>query len=104
MHTGIDLQKNRKGGDLVLASRPGKVVSAQNFSGYGKAVMILHKDGYRSRYAHLRGYKVKVGQKVKAKQPIGIVGQTGRATTPHLHFEILTPDGKFIDPAFFLSN
>ncbi len=62
-------------------------------------VLLQHADGYFTRYAHLRAVQVRLGDQVKALQEIGIVGNTGRATTTHLHFEILTPKRRPIDPA-----
>lgn len=101
---GVDLQKSRRGGDYVLATRSGKVIASKRMRGYGRLIAIHHDDGYVSRYAHLRQYLVKPGMRVEAGDKIGIVGQTGRASTPHLHFEILTPGGKFIDPMTLLGN
>lgn len=101
-HTGIDLRARRGGGDPVLASRSGRVVRAETRTGYGRLVEIAHDDGYSTRYAHLRRIKVRLGQRVKQGEVIGIVGQSGRATTPHLHFEILTPGYRFVDPAIYL--
>ncbi len=63
---------------------------------------MTHDDGFKTRYAHLKSFKVTLGQKVKAGQVIGIVGKTGRATTAHLHFEILTPKSRFLNPRPFL--
>jgi murein DD-endopeptidase MepM/ murein hydrolase activator NlpD len=62
-------------------------------------VLLRHGDGYFTRYAHLRAVEVRLGDPVNALQEIGIVGDTGRATTAHLHFEILTPERRPIDPA-----
>ena len=101
-HTGVDLRGKRGGGDLVYASRAGRVMSVGFIKGYGKQIRVDHPDGYKSRYAHLKAVKVKLGQQVTTRQPIGVVGATGRASTPHLHFEILTPDGYFIDPQLLL--
>lgn len=101
-HTGIDLRGKRGGGDTVHASRAGRVMSVGFVRGYGKQIEIWHSDGYKSRYAHLKSIKVKLGENVAARQPIGIVGRTGHATTAHLHFEIITPDGYYIDPALLL--
>lgn len=97
-HTGIDLQVNRRGGDPVHASRAGLVTRAAVLQGYGKLVEIQHADGFSTRYAHLRKFQVKKGERVIENQVIGFVGQTGRATAPHLHFEILTPKYRFMDP------
>lgn len=103
-HMGVDLQRSRKGGETVLASRSGRVTYTKRMKGYGNIVSLFHKDGYATRYAHLKSFLVKTGTRVEAGQPIGLVGQTGRASTPHLHFEIITPDGKFIDPLYFLNR
>jgi murein DD-endopeptidase MepM/ murein hydrolase activator NlpD len=97
-HTGLDIRNRKGGGDPVLASRKGRVMRAQTLSGYGKLVEIRHEDGYSTRYAHLRRIRVRKNQKVKAGEVIGEVGSTGRATTAHLHFEILTPGYRFVDP------
>jgi len=101
-HTGIDLRGRKGGGDPVGASRAGRVIFARRAHGYGKMIVIQHADGYLTRYAHLKWIKVKVGEQVQALQEIGIVGATGRATTAHLHFEILTPARRFMDPAPWL--
>jgi murein DD-endopeptidase MepM/ murein hydrolase activator NlpD len=101
-HTGIDIRNHRAAGDPVRASRDGRVTRAQVMSGYGKLVEIRHDDGFSTRYAHLRRFRVTVGQRVRRGDIIGEVGDTGRATTPHLHFEILTPGYRFIDPEPFI--
>ncbi len=101
-HTGVDLQKSRKGGETVLSARAGRVMSVGWIKGYGNQIRLDHADGYQTRYAHLKTVKVKLGQKVAAHEPVGTVGATGRASTPHLHFEIITPDGYFIDPLLLL--
>jgi murein DD-endopeptidase MepM/ murein hydrolase activator NlpD len=97
-HTGLDIRDHRGGGDPVRAARAGKVIRAQVMSGYGKLVEIRHEDGFSTRYAHLRRIRVRKDQWVKAGQIIGEVGRTGRATTEHLHFEILTPKYRFMNP------
>jgi murein DD-endopeptidase MepM/ murein hydrolase activator NlpD len=97
-HTGLDIRGKRGGGDPVRAARAGRVTRAQVMSGYGKMVEIRHVDGFSTRYAHLSRYVVRKDQKVKAGELLGLVGSTGRATTAHLHFEILTPAYRFIDP------
>jgi murein DD-endopeptidase MepM/ murein hydrolase activator NlpD len=101
-HTGIDIRGKRGGGDPVFAAWGGRVVRAGVLSSYGKLVEIKHENGFSTRYAHLRRVDVKVGQKVKAGTAIGIVGSTGRATTAHLHFELLTAKSLFMDPAPYL--
>ncbi|MCG3204752.1 MAG: hypothetical protein KCHDKBKB_01468 [Elusimicrobia bacterium] len=101
-HTGIDIRARLTGGDAVVASRAGRVMSVGWVKGYGKQIKIHHSDGYETRYAHLKSIKIKLGERVKTGQTIGIVGATGRASTPHLHFEIITPGGDFIDPFLLL--
>ena len=97
-HTGLDMRGRRGGGDPVRAARAGRVIRAEVMHGYGKLVEIRHDDGFSTRYAHLRRFTVQKNQRVKAGDVIGEVGSTGRATTAHLHFEILTPKFRFMDP------
>ena len=97
-HTGLDLRGRRGGGDSVLASRAGRVVLVGRQSGYGLMITVVHGDGFKTRYAHLAKALVKKGALVKEQQPIGIVGRSGRASTEHLHFEVLTPKGRFVNP------
>lgn len=101
-HTGIDLRVSRGTNDPVLASRAGRVTQSTKLRGYGTMVEILHEDGYSTRYAHLKKAFVKKGDKVRSQETIGLVGRTGRATTEHLHFEILTPKHRFLDPYSYL--
>jgi murein DD-endopeptidase MepM/ murein hydrolase activator NlpD len=103
-HTGVDLRsgKGKGAGEPVLASRSGRVMSVGWERGYGKQATIEHPDGYRTRYAHMRSVNVELGQRVEQGAQIGKVGATGRATAPHLHFEVITPKGAFIDPLLFL--
>jgi murein DD-endopeptidase MepM/ murein hydrolase activator NlpD len=101
-HTGLDLQVSRKGGEPVRASRAGVVTRATVMSGYGRVVEVRHEDGFTTRYAHLKSMNVTVKQRVEQGETLGLVGQTGRATTPHLHFEILTPKFRFANPADYL--
>lgn len=97
-HVGIDLIQTRGGGDPILASRDGVVEEARVRRGYGKTVLLRHEDGWFTRYAHARKLNVRVGQRVTRGDVLGWVGRTGRATTAHLHFEILKPNRKTVDP------
>lgn len=86
-------------GTDVYATGDGVVETVEyNQGGFGKEVVINHGFGYSTRYAHLSGFHVRVGQKVKRGDIIGFVGNTGRSTAPHLHYEVLVND-KQVDPA-----
>jgi murein DD-endopeptidase MepM/ murein hydrolase activator NlpD len=99
MHQGIDLAGNP--GIKIYASGDGKVVdAAMSRQGYGREVYIDHGFGYTSRYAHLLKIHVKSGQQVKRGQLIGELGNTGRSTGPHLHYEVRLHD-KALNPMYF---
>jgi len=85
-HDGIDIKARR--GSHILAAASGKVIYSGSMRGYGKIIIIDHKNGYHSVYAHNSRHFVKRGQKVSQGEVIGKVGSTGRSTGPHLHFEI----------------
>jgi murein DD-endopeptidase MepM/ murein hydrolase activator NlpD len=86
-HAGIDLVAAR--GTPVAAAGSGRVVWAGfRPGGWGLLVTIAHRDGVRSMYAHLSRVDVKLGQRVATGERIGLVGGTGDATGPHLHFEL----------------
>ncbi|MCU0824074.1 MAG: M23 family metallopeptidase [Leptospira sp.] len=85
-HGGIDLAA--KHGSDVFASMDGEINFVGVLGGYGNLVIVKHKLGYETRYGHLSSFAVKVGQKIRKGEKIGLVGQTGRATGPHLHFEV----------------
>ena len=101
-HLGVDFAAPR--GRRVNATADGKVIHKGNKGGYGKTVMIRHKNGLKSLYAHLSSYnnKIKVGSYVKQGQFIGRVGTTGRSTGPHLHFG-LYKNGRAINPLKIIS-
>ena len=85
-HKGIDLKLNSN--DTVVAAFEGKVrVVSYEGKGYGKYIIIRHPNGLETVYGHLNKHLVKEDQIVKAGQPIGLGGSTGRSTGPHLHFE-----------------
>jgi murein DD-endopeptidase MepM/ murein hydrolase activator NlpD len=95
-HAGIDLTAPR--GTPVRAAGPGRVVWAGvRAGGWGRLVTIAHSTGVRSMYAHLSRIEVRVGQRITAGARIGRVGASGRATGPHLHFE-LRLRGAAVDP------
>jgi murein DD-endopeptidase MepM/ murein hydrolase activator NlpD len=94
-HTGLDLAA--PSGTPVVAARSGKVVHAGPEGTYGNTVVIDHGDGFQTRSAHLSAWNVSTGQWVAQGQVIGLVGATGLATGPHLHFEVIQ-HGRFINP------
>ncbi|UCB46738.1 MAG: M23 family metallopeptidase [Spirochaetota bacterium] len=94
-HTGIDIA-NRRGGK-VHAAQAGRVVFAGARSRYGYTVIIEHSFGYRTLYGHLSDVVVKRGQRLQRGQVIGYIGNTGRSTGPHLHFEVWLKQ-RLIDP------
>jgi len=86
-HDGIDFTAHT--GTPVYATGDGVVVKASNsHNGYGNEVEIDHGFSYKSKYAHLSKILVKEGQKVKRGHVIGLVGNTGKSTGPHLHYEV----------------
>jgi murein DD-endopeptidase MepM/ murein hydrolase activator NlpD len=98
-HTGLDLGGSRKA--EVLATAPGQVIFAGASGPYGKLVEVDHGMGIVTRYAHLDAIEVTVGEDIEFRQALGIIGNTGRSTSRHLHYEIRI-DGQAFDPANFL--
>jgi murein DD-endopeptidase MepM/ murein hydrolase activator NlpD len=99
-HSGTDLKT--KPNDNILAAFDGEVVFSGSYYGYGNLVRIKHANGLETYYSHNSKNLVKVGEKVKAGQLIALTGQTGSATTPHLHFEIRV-NGKAQNPAKYFN-
>lgn len=102
-HDGIDFSAPR--GSEVMASADGVVKEVvtrfRPNSDYGRYVLIDHGYGRQTRYAHLETIAVRAGQKISRHTVIGRVGDTGRSTGPHLHYEVLQ-NGKTVDPANFI--
>lgn len=94
-HSGLDISTDK--GQPVFATGAGTVQSASYNGAYGNMVVIDHGFGLVSRYGHLSAFRVKAGDKVSRQDVIGYVGATGRATGPHLHYEILV-NGQLINP------
>jgi murein DD-endopeptidase MepM/ murein hydrolase activator NlpD len=94
-HAGLDLGGNH--GDIVNAAAKGSVISVGRKGGHGNTVVVRHDRGYTTRYSHLRRILVKPGERIEVGIPIGLMGQSGRATGPHLHFEIRR-NGQPVDP------
>ncbi len=95
-HSGMDFTAKR--GTEVFATGDGVVVQATREQGYGNCIIVDHGFGYRTKYAHLEGYNVKKGARVTRGQVIGFVGDTGKATGVHLHYEVHYK-GKPVNPA-----
>lgn len=100
MHWGLDFAAPI--GTPIYATGDATVEQVEmSFGGYGKQVILNHGFGYKTRYAHMSKYIVKNGEKVKRGQIIGYVGNTGRSTGPHLHYEIFHR-GEHVDPINYL--
>ena len=98
-HTGIDLSTEK--GQPVFATAAGTVESAFFNGAYGNMVILDHGFGLKTRYGHLSGFAVKPGDRIDRSAVVGYVGATGRATGPHLHYEVLY-NGQLVDPIQFL--
>ncbi len=85
-HAGMDFAANI--GTPIYATGNGTVVYADWKQGYGKCVIVDHGYGYQTLYGHMNEYKVRVGQSVNRGEQIGEVGNTGKSTGPHLHYEV----------------
>lgn len=90
MHYGIDISTTV--GRPVVATADGVVLYAARRGTYGNVVVIDHKFGVMTRYAHLSGFNVRAGQQVKRGDVIAFVGSTGRSMAPHLHYEVWVND------------
>ena len=98
-HGGIDFRG--KVGTEVVTTADGVVEKAKRAKGYGKYVVIKHKKGYKTLYAHLSKIEVKKGQRVVAGEKIGEIGSTGRSSGPHLHYEVIR-HGRRINPGKYM--
>ena len=94
-HQGMDFSAPQ--GTDIYATGDGTVVKAGWETGYGNTVEIDHGFGYRTKYAHMKKYKVRRGQKVIRGEVIGEVGNTGKSTGPHLHYEVIV-NGRHVNP------
>jgi murein DD-endopeptidase MepM/ murein hydrolase activator NlpD len=99
MHYGTDFAAPH--GTPIYASADGVVVHAGWASGYGRLIKIRHEFGYETRFGHLSKIRVNVGQKVSRGERIGDMGNTGRSTGTHLHYEIRI-NGNAINPMKYL--
>ncbi len=98
-HAGIDFKGPR--GAPIFAAAKGVISFAGIRQGYGNCIEITHGNGLATRYAHMSRIGSRVGQKVAAGEVIGAIGNTGRSTGPHLHFEVRIND-RPVNPRPFL--
>ncbi len=89
-HSGVDIGSSY--GAKIIAPADGLVTLVDTMGGYGKTIMIDHGNGISTRYGHLSGFAVTVGQRVQRGDLIGYVGESGRSTGPHLHYEVRIND------------
>jgi murein DD-endopeptidase MepM/ murein hydrolase activator NlpD len=100
MHQGLDIKAPQ--GTLIRAVAEGKVrFCSEGLGGYGKVIIIEHSRSLVTVYAHNRENLVREGQNVRQGEVIAQVGQSGRAQTPHLHFEV-REGGRAQDPLLYL--
>jgi len=86
LHKGLDIAAAH--GTPIMAPSDGTVIFSGMEGGYGKVLVVDHGYGVKTRYAHLSELAVRMGERVKRGQRIGALGNTGRSTGPHLHYEV----------------
>ena len=103
LHAGVDF--TAKKGTPVYATADGKIISNDVYGGrgFGKHLTISHGFGYHTLYAHMDRVVKRQGQKVKRGDLIGYVGNTGRSTAPHLHYEVIR-NGRRVNPINYFFN
>ena len=101
IHKGMDFSTWRTG-DPVIATANGQVVTAMYDNIFGNSVIIKHKHGFYTRYAHMNSIRVKKGQYVSQGEIIGTLGNTGMTTGPHLHYEVHI-GSDVVDPAKYVN-
>ncbi len=100
-HEGLDISADR--GSPVFATANGTIETASSSGAYGNLIVVDHGYGLETRYGHLQAFRVKAGDQVQRGQQIGMVGSTGRATGPHLHYEVRV-NGRILNPLNLLTN
>ena len=95
MHTGVDFAAPK--GTPIRAAKDGLVIFADTKGGYGETIIIKHDQKYMTLYGHASKLIAHVGQEVRQGDVIALVGDTGRSTGPHLHFEVFE-NGQRINP------
>jgi murein DD-endopeptidase MepM/ murein hydrolase activator NlpD len=101
VHKGVDISTYRTG-DPVVSAADGTIVAVGFDQSLGNYIIIQHSHGFFTRYGHLMAFRAQKGQKVQQGQVIGLVGNTGMTTGPHLHFEVHLGTG-ISDPLTFLN-
>jgi len=99
-HAGLDVAVAR--GTPVKASAQGKVLAVDDYFFNGKTIFVDHGNGLITMYCHLDQSDVQTGESVRKGQQLGLSGQTGRATGPHLHWSVIL-NGAMVDPALFIA-
>ncbi len=100
-HYGIDFTAPT--GTEVFSTGNGTIIEARRSLGFGNTILIDHGYGYKTRYAHLNSFNVRKGQEVIRGDVIAFVGDTGRSTAPHLHYEVIQ-NGKKVNPVNYFFN
>lgn len=101
-HKGMDF--TCPSGTEVHATGDGTVEQVNySFGGYGNEIVINHGYGYKTRYAHLSKFKVRIGEKIKRGDVIAYSGSTGKSTGPHVHYEVYK-NGDVVNPVYFYYN
>ena len=101
MHNGVDIPVPT--GTPVQAAADGVVLEARIFTGYGYTVIVDHENGTETLYAHCSELAVKKGERVESGMIIAYAGNTGRASTSHVHFGVMI-NGAFMDPVVYLKE
>lgn len=102
MHNGMDFSAPE--GTPIFATGNAKVDEAnRSRRGYGNHVILDHGFNYKSLYAHMSKIAVRQGQRVKRGEIIGYIGNTGRSTAPHLHYEVMK-NGSYVNPIYYYYN
>lgn len=99
IHGGIDIRG--KSGTAILASADGVIHKAALEGKWGNLIIISHSDGFETWYAHLQGFNIEENQTVKKGEVIGYLGNTGKSTSPHLHYEV-KQNGNRLNPMDYL--
>ena len=99
-HAGLDVAVAR--GTAVKASAQGKVLAVDDYFFNGKTIFVDHGNGLITMYCHLDQFDVQTGEDVSKGQQLGLSGQTGRATGPHLHWSVIL-NGAMVDPQLFIT-